>query len=188
MSRGAGGGVTSYIWHSTDVRAEYPPFSALPGIWLAPFFQQMYMNGPIFLDSYVKGPIFLTSWYMHIFFAQRFFEAAYPLGITWIDCDIRLTTSKNGYKKSKGRWEMCTRRNFWYVLSKLIDQCTMETPVDFNHFTLQTKTGTNANSVDQDVCHFVPVFWLIACLQAISQTTRWKSPFQILGSERVNIS
>ena len=40
------------------------------------------MNGPIFLDSYVKGPIFLTSWYMHIFFAQRFFEAAYPLGIT----------------------------------------------------------------------------------------------------------
>ena len=40
------------------------------------------MNGPIFLDSYVKGPIFLTSWYMHIFFAQRFFEAAYLLGIT----------------------------------------------------------------------------------------------------------
>ena len=28
----AGGGVTSYIWHSTDVRAEWPPFSALPGI------------------------------------------------------------------------------------------------------------------------------------------------------------
>ena len=30
--RGGGGGVTSYIWHSTDVRAEWPPFSALPGI------------------------------------------------------------------------------------------------------------------------------------------------------------
>ena len=29
---GGGGGVTSYIWHSTDVRAEWPPFSALPGI------------------------------------------------------------------------------------------------------------------------------------------------------------
>ena len=26
------GRVTSYIWHSTDVRAEWPPFSALPGI------------------------------------------------------------------------------------------------------------------------------------------------------------
>ena len=29
---GVGGGVTSYIWHSMDVRAEWPPFSALPGI------------------------------------------------------------------------------------------------------------------------------------------------------------
>ena len=34
---GWGRGVTSYIlynivWHSMDMRAEYPPFSALPGI------------------------------------------------------------------------------------------------------------------------------------------------------------
>ena len=29
---GWGGGVTSYIWHSTVVHAEWPPFSALPGI------------------------------------------------------------------------------------------------------------------------------------------------------------
>ena len=56
------------------------------------------MNGPIFLDSYVKGPIFLTSWYMHIFFAQRFFEAAYPL----IDSDICVTISKKWVQKSKG--------------------------------------------------------------------------------------
>ena len=29
----AGGGVvTSYIWHSMDVRAEWPPFSVLPSI------------------------------------------------------------------------------------------------------------------------------------------------------------
>ena len=59
-----------------------------------PFFSKKYMNGPIFLVSYVKGPIFLTSWYMHMFFAQRFCEAAYPLGITWIYCDICVTTSK----------------------------------------------------------------------------------------------
>ena len=26
------GEVTSYIWHSTDVRVEWLPFSALPGI------------------------------------------------------------------------------------------------------------------------------------------------------------
>ena len=46
-----------------------------------PFFNKKYMNDSIFLDSYVKGPIFLTSWYMHIIFAQRFFEAACSLGI-----------------------------------------------------------------------------------------------------------
>ena len=31
--RGWGGGVTSYIWHSMNVRAKWPPFSALPGIY-----------------------------------------------------------------------------------------------------------------------------------------------------------
>ena len=36
---GGGEGVTSNIGHSTDVRAEWPPFSAMPGIWLAPFLQ-----------------------------------------------------------------------------------------------------------------------------------------------------
>ena len=72
-----------------------------------------------------EGPIFLTSWYMHIFFAQRFFEAAYPLGITWISdpsiwwvrawigCDICETTSKNGYKKIKGQF--MNRLTFWMI-------------------------------------------------------------------------
>ena len=36
VCRGGGGGGTSYIWHSTDLRAEcMAPFSALPGILLA---------------------------------------------------------------------------------------------------------------------------------------------------------
>ena len=77
----------------------------------SPFFNKKYMNGPIFLDSYVKGPIFLTSWYMHIFFAQRFFEAAYPLGITWIDCDICVITSKKWVQKIKGQY--MNRSTFW---------------------------------------------------------------------------
>ena len=77
---GVGVGVTS--WHSTDVRADSPLFQHCQVYDWPPFFNKMYMNGPIFLDSYVKGPIFLTSWYIHIFFAQRFFEAASPLGIT----------------------------------------------------------------------------------------------------------
>ena len=79
---------------------------------IAPFFSTArYMIGPRFSTKSIwmaqffwipyEGPIFLTSWYMHIFFAQRFFEAAYPLGITWIDCDICVTTSKNGYKKNQ---------------------------------------------------------------------------------------
>ena len=29
---GGGAGITSYIWHSTDVRVEWLPFSALPSI------------------------------------------------------------------------------------------------------------------------------------------------------------
>ena len=70
---------------------DWPSFFSTKSIWMAQFFW----------IPYVKGPIFLTSWYMHIFFAQRFFEAAYPLGITWIDCDICVTTSKNGYKKNQ---------------------------------------------------------------------------------------
>ena len=78
-----------------------------------PFFNKKYMKGPIFLDSYVKGPIFLTSWYMHIFFAQRCFEAAYPLGITWIDCDICVTTSIKWVQKIKGQY--MNRSTFWMM-------------------------------------------------------------------------
>ena len=78
-----------------------------------PFFNKKYMTGPIFLDSYVKGPIFLTSWYMHIFFAQRFFEAAYPLGIIWIDCDICVRTSKKWVQKLKGQY--MNRSTFWMI-------------------------------------------------------------------------
>ena len=84
---GGGGVVTSYIWHSMDgIVWMCVPNSLLfqrCQVYDRPaFFNIKYMNGQIFLDSYVKDPIFLTSWCMHIFFAQRFFEAAYPLGIT----------------------------------------------------------------------------------------------------------
>ena len=78
------------------------------------FFNKKYMNGPIFLDSCVKGPIFLTSWYMHIFFAQRFFEAAYPLGITWIDYDICVIISKKWVQKIKGQY--MNRSPFWMIM------------------------------------------------------------------------
>ena len=78
-----------------------------------PFFNIKYMNDPFFLDSYVKGPIFLTSWYMHIFFAQRFFKAACSLGIQWIDCNICLTTSNKWVQKIKGQY--MNRSTFWMI-------------------------------------------------------------------------
>ena len=78
-----------------------------------PFSNKKYTNDPIFLDSFVKGLIFLTSWYMHIFFAQRFFEAAYPLGITWIDHDICVITSKKWVQKIKGQY--MNRSTVWMI-------------------------------------------------------------------------
>ena len=65
---GGGGVVTSYIWHSTDVRAEWPPFSTLP----SPFFNKKYMTDPIFLYLYVKDPTFLTYRYMRTFSLRDF--------------------------------------------------------------------------------------------------------------------
>ena len=72
--------VTYYMWKSTDVRAEWPPFQCCQVYDWPPFFNKKYMTDPIYLDWYMKGPIFLTSRYMHIFFVQRFLEAAFSLG------------------------------------------------------------------------------------------------------------
>ena len=59
------------------------------------------MNDPIFLDSW-KAPFFWQlAWYIHIFFAQRFFEAACSLGIQLIDRDICLTTSNKWVQKNQ---------------------------------------------------------------------------------------
>ena len=82
--RARGGGVcvcvvTSYIWHSMDVRAEWPPFFQRCQVYnWPPFFNKKYMTDPIFLDWYMKG----TTYYYDIpVYAQRFFETAYSLRI-----------------------------------------------------------------------------------------------------------
>ena len=54
----SGRGVTSYIWHSADVRAESAPLSALPGIWLAPFFRQKVYDWPNFSWLVYERPHF----------------------------------------------------------------------------------------------------------------------------------
>ena len=44
-----GGGVTSYIWHSMYVRAEWPPFFSAARYMIGPpFFNKKYMNDPDF--------------------------------------------------------------------------------------------------------------------------------------------
>ena len=98
----------------------------------SPFFNKKYMNDPIFLDSYMKGPTFLTSWYLHIFFARRFFEAACALGIQWIDCDICLTTSNKWVQKIKGQY--MNRSTFWmikYMNRSVFSKATYMNGVDF---------------------------------------------------------
>ena len=61
---GGGGGVTSYIW---------PPFSALPVIWLAPFFQQNVCEWPDFSGFLCERPHFSDILvYAHIFHAEIF--------------------------------------------------------------------------------------------------------------------
>ena len=71
---GSGGRVTSYIWHSMDVRAEWPLFQA-------PFISKKY-DWPHF-SGFVYERLHFSdvSVYMHLFFVQRFFEATCFLDI-----------------------------------------------------------------------------------------------------------
>ena len=69
----AGMGATSCIWHSTDVRAEYPPVSALPSIRLAPFFQQKVYGWPDFSWFVCERPHFSDiPVYAYIFSSEIF--------------------------------------------------------------------------------------------------------------------
>ena len=78
-----GGGVTTYIWYSMDVRAEWPNSAAK--YMIGPLFQQKVYDWPHFSGLVYERPHFSdVSRYMHIFFVQRFFEAACSLGIHWV--------------------------------------------------------------------------------------------------------
>ena len=107
---GGGGVVTSLVWHSTDVRAECPPFSALPGIWLPPP-PPPFSTKSIWMARFFWIPMWKAHFsnilvYAH-FFRQRFFKAAYPLVfyelIVWILCNNKQEmVTKNGNNKTKG--------------------------------------------------------------------------------------
>ena len=132
------GWVTSFIWHSTDVRAKWPPFSALPGIWLTPFFQQKVFEWPDFSGFLCESlphphPFSDILVYTHIiFFAQRFFEAVFSLGIQWIDCDIFLTTSSKWVPKIKGQYmNRSTSRMIKYMCESVFSKARYMNGVGF---------------------------------------------------------
>ena len=91
---------------------------------IAPFFSAArYMIGPLFSTKSIwmarffwipilKAPFFWHPGICTYFFAQRFFEAAYPLSITWIDCDICVTTSKKWVQKKKSKGSIWIGHHF----------------------------------------------------------------------------
>ena len=103
---GGEGGGTSYIRHSTDVRAEMAPFSSAAKYMIRSFFQAKVYDWFHFSGLVYERPHFSDVFpYMHISFVQKFSEAACSLGIQGIDCDICLTTSnKMVQKKFKGQY------------------------------------------------------------------------------------
>ena len=89
-------------------------FSALPGIWLAPFFQQKVYEWPYFSGFLCERPHFSDILVYAHFFRSEIFRACLSSWYhTWIDCDICLTTSKNEYKKIKGQY--MNRSTFWMI-------------------------------------------------------------------------
>ena len=85
-----------------------------------PLFQQKVYDWPHFSGFLYRWPHFsAVSRHMHIFFVQRFFEAACSLGIQCIDCDICLTIRNKWVQKSKGSiWmgQHFRRSSIWMVL------------------------------------------------------------------------
>ena len=79
------------------------PLFSTKSIWMARFFWV-----PMW-----KAPFFWHPGICIYFFAQRFFKAAYPLRIIWIDCDICVITSKKWVQKIKGQY--MNRSTFWMI-------------------------------------------------------------------------
>ena len=117
-----GGRVTSCIWHRMDVRAEWPPFSALPSIWLAPFSAKSIWLAPFFWISIWKAPLFCCIPVHAYNFRTEIFEATCSLGIQWIDCYICLPAI-NGYKKIKGQYmNGSTFQTIWYMNGSVLSK------------------------------------------------------------------
>ena len=73
--------VTSYTWHSTDVRAEWPPFYSAARYMIGLLFSTKMYECPDLSGFLCERSHFSDIWSTQIFFALRFFEAACSLGI-----------------------------------------------------------------------------------------------------------
>ena len=78
------------------------PLFSTKSIWMAQFFWIPMWKALIF-------------WHPGIctYFRSEIFEAAYPFGITWIDCDVCITTSNKWVQKIKGQY--MNRSTFWMI-------------------------------------------------------------------------
>ena len=108
---GGGGSVTSYIWHSADVRIA--PFSALPSIWLVPFFQQKVYEWPDFSGFLCERPHLSDILvYAHIFRSEIFRDCLsswYNMNWLWYLCNNQQIMGT----KSKGQY--MNRSTFWMI-------------------------------------------------------------------------
>ena len=94
------------------MRAEQPPFSALPGIWLAPFFQQKVYEWPHFSGFLRERPHFSDILvFAHIFRSEIFrgcLSSWYYMNWLWYLC-------KNQQKMGTKNQRTMNRSTFWMI-------------------------------------------------------------------------
>ena len=95
------------------MRAERPPFSALPGIWLAPFFQQKVYEWSDFSWFLCERPHFSDILvYAHIFRSEIFrscLSSWYYMNWRWYLCN----NQQKWVQKIKGQY--MNRSTFWKI-------------------------------------------------------------------------
>ena len=119
-SGGGGGGGAGWGGDGLLYMAKYgcacriaPVFSAARYM-IGPLFQQKVYEWPDFSGFLCERPHFSDILvYAHIFGSEIFRGCLYPLGITWIDCDICVITSKKWVQKVKGQY--MNRSTFWMI-------------------------------------------------------------------------
>ena len=113
---GGGGRLTSCIWHSIDVCVEWPPFSVMPGIWLAPYSTKSIWLTWFFLNLMWKAPLF---WFFHIpvnayIFSLRDLSRLFHRdGSDYVDLIFTISKQARGKKKKKKKLQFLVTSNIF---------------------------------------------------------------------------